>query len=256
MNYLSLCCILKDENQYLPEWLDYHRKVGVEHFYLYDHESSVPVSRVLAQQITEGIVNVTRISGKAAQFPAYKHCLEHFGKDSKWIGFIDMDEFAVPKETKDLRDFMKNFEKVGGLGMNWLVFGSSGIKERPESQLKSFLKRTEKTARVNRHIKSFVQPEHVASIGPDPHHFIYKRGYFCVNEKNQWVQGPFSPNSTERCQLNHYYLRSEAEWREKMTRGRADGTGDRIWNEFVEMDKIANVVDDTEILKHINPVEK
>jgi hypothetical protein len=253
MKELSLCCINKDENCYLPEWIAYHRKVGVEHFFIYDHESAVPLAHTLAREIAEGVVSVTRVTGRAQQFPAYRHCLEHFGKQSKWIGFIDMDEFVVPKETRDLRQLLAKFEQFGGLGVNWLIFGSSGLLTRPESQLRSFVKRTENSATDNRHIKSFVQPEHVSSTGPDPHHFIYKKGFFCVNEKNQLVRQAWSPNSTERVQLNHYYLRSEAEWREKMARlvqgGRADGVPPRRWEEFVEMDKIANIVEDREILK-------
>ena len=39
MDYLSLCLICKDENDYLAEWLDYHILAGVERFYIYDDDS-------------------------------------------------------------------------------------------------------------------------------------------------------------------------------------------------------------------------
>ena len=34
--YLSICAIYRDEAPYLVEWIEFHRLVGVEHFYLYD----------------------------------------------------------------------------------------------------------------------------------------------------------------------------------------------------------------------------
>ena len=43
MNYLAICAIVKDENDYLPEWLDYHFRLGVEKIYLYDDDSLIPV---------------------------------------------------------------------------------------------------------------------------------------------------------------------------------------------------------------------
>ncbi len=37
---LSICGIMKDEGPYLVEWLEFHKLVGVEKFYLYDNSSS------------------------------------------------------------------------------------------------------------------------------------------------------------------------------------------------------------------------
>lgn len=37
-NY-SICLIIRDENEYLKEWLEWHINQGVEHFYIYDHDS-------------------------------------------------------------------------------------------------------------------------------------------------------------------------------------------------------------------------
>ncbi|WP_369598480.1 glycosyltransferase family 2 protein, partial [uncultured Muribaculum sp.] len=37
---VSLCLIFKDEEPYLKEWIDYHILIGVDHFYLYNNNSS------------------------------------------------------------------------------------------------------------------------------------------------------------------------------------------------------------------------
>ena len=34
---IAICLICKDENQYLEEWLNYHRSLGFNHFFIYDN---------------------------------------------------------------------------------------------------------------------------------------------------------------------------------------------------------------------------
>lgn len=34
MAYLSICATFKDEAPYIPEWIEFHRRVGVDHFFL------------------------------------------------------------------------------------------------------------------------------------------------------------------------------------------------------------------------------
>ena len=38
--YSSICAIFKDEARFLREWLEYHRLIGIEHFYLYNNFST------------------------------------------------------------------------------------------------------------------------------------------------------------------------------------------------------------------------
>jgi hypothetical protein len=74
MNYLTLCCIAKDETLYLKEWVDYHTLLGVERFIIYDNESTIPIRQSLADYLTDEYVTVIDVQGKGAQIPAYGHC--------------------------------------------------------------------------------------------------------------------------------------------------------------------------------------
>jgi hypothetical protein len=38
MNYLSALAIFRQEDPWLNEWLNYHIHVGIEHFYLLNHD--------------------------------------------------------------------------------------------------------------------------------------------------------------------------------------------------------------------------
>ena len=44
MKYAALCCIAKDEDAFLKEWLACHSLMGFEHFIIYDNQSSRPIA--------------------------------------------------------------------------------------------------------------------------------------------------------------------------------------------------------------------
>ena len=45
--YLSVCAIYRNEAPYLAEWIEFHRLVGAERFFLYDNGSTASGSSVL-----------------------------------------------------------------------------------------------------------------------------------------------------------------------------------------------------------------
>jgi hypothetical protein len=247
---LALCCIVKDEDEYLQEWMEYHLKIGVQHFFIYDNESKKAVSDTLKTLSLSQFATVLRIYGKAKQVKAYNDCLSRHKQSCHWIGFIDVDEFIVPKSTKgDLIGFLEEFRKFGGLGINWLVFGSSGhIKRTNQSQLESFLFRSETSFPINRHVKVLVQTKYVKrSIGA--HSFSFIDSYSCVNENGVPVTGSYSDVSVDKIQINHYYCRSLEEYQRKIERGLADTSRrKRKIEDFHNHDLHANRVEDREIL--------
>ena len=55
---LAVCAIFKDCAPFLKEWIEYHRMLGVEHFYLYDNSSTDHPETVLAHYVSEEVVTV------------------------------------------------------------------------------------------------------------------------------------------------------------------------------------------------------
>ena len=49
---------IKNEGGSLAEWLEYHLRVGIEHFYLYDNNSNDGTRRVLQPYIDRGLVTL------------------------------------------------------------------------------------------------------------------------------------------------------------------------------------------------------
>ncbi|QES90520.1 glycosyltransferase family 92 protein [Rhizosphaericola mali] len=256
--YISICCIQKDENEYLLEWIDYHQKIGVEHFYIYNNDSQISPKPLLRKHLKSGLVTLINIPGKNQQLNAYNLCIQKYGSLSKWIAFIDIDEFIVPKSTNgNLREFLEKFEDYGAVGVNWLIFGSNGHKVRNgESVINKFLKRSAGSTLINTHIKSIVQPKYVLR-NDNPHFFWYLDDKFCVNENYEKINGPFSPHSSEKIQINHYQCKSEEEYMDRIKRGCADGRPDVYkMQSFFDVDKIANEVIDESAVNIYNKLKK
>ena len=41
---IGVCLIIKNENEYLEEWLTHYRSLGVDKFFIYDNNSTIPIT--------------------------------------------------------------------------------------------------------------------------------------------------------------------------------------------------------------------
>lgn len=128
---VSICAIFKNEEHYLSEWIAFHKIVGVDHFYMYNNNSDDNYLSVLQPYIESGDVTLIDWPYNQAQMQAYKHCISNYKEETIWLGFIDLDEFVVPKETDTIYDSLRPFEKNrGAVMLYWKLFGTSGRLDR------------------------------------------------------------------------------------------------------------------------------
>lgn len=90
MKYLSVVAVMKDELRNLPEWLDFHRRVGVEHFYLYDNNSTDGTWGYFKDEEFED-VSYFKTDMDMCQMSCYFNALTAFRDQSRWMAFIDLD---------------------------------------------------------------------------------------------------------------------------------------------------------------------
>lgn len=219
--YLSICAIYRDEAPYLLEWIEFHRLVGVEHFYLYDNESTDAHRELLAPYIDSGAVTLTEWHVFPGQMAAYEHCLEHHRDDSRWVAFLDLDEFLFSPVGLTLPEVLAEYEAWPGVGVTRMVYGSSGHETKPPGLvIESYVQR----AWTPHSIKSVVNPAEVSSVH-NPHTFSFRSGFAVDETKTLIDEPPYHFTVSRSCSLlriNHYPTKSESEWEAKLTRPRAD----------------------------------
>jgi hypothetical protein len=240
---VGICAIIKDCNEsYLKEWIEWHQLIGVDYFFIYDNESQHPIKNIF----NDKHIIVTDFSGSVQQLPASQDCIKQQKKKTQpvcdWIAFIDDDEFIVP-ECSNIKTVLNEYKKYSGLGINWLTFGSSGLKYKTEEkQILKFTKILDNENPLNTHIKSIVKPTHVEEF-TSPHSMRfenfklnkYLNRYFkgfrkyirpkgiCVDIENNMIPYAFTKKPIHyKMWIAHYYLKSEEEFKFKISRGRAD----------------------------------
>jgi len=257
MDYFAICAIVRDEENYLDEWVRYHRAVGVERFHIFDNQSKVPVVETLKEFVDSGLVKVTPVQGFPVQLPVYSHFIKEEKSAAKWVAFIDVDEFIVPVRHADVKHFIRPYERFAGVGVNWMTYGSSGHRTPPKGLvIENYLRRADKSAPENQHIKSIVQPEFVEDAEYTPHHFRYKAGWHAVNEQGEKIEEFSHPHSSELIQLNHYFHKSLEDFQNKLKRRRADGGPDYSMQLFEEREPSFNAIEDRTILRFVPRMKK
>lgn len=210
---LAACAMFQNEAEWIKEWIEYHKLVGVQHFYLFDNGSTDNFLSVLFPYILTGEVELYQfpIVGQNQQdyLVIQKHLINQsiqMAKNkAKWLAIIDLDEFIVPMKNNELRVVLKKYEKFGGVYANWLMFGTSHVEKIPQGIL--MIEALNHCA-VGPVItgKSIVRPERVEAC-TNPHYMRYKEPYYQVNTNKTRFEKNNCPVAGDQLLIFHYYTR-------------------------------------------------
>ncbi len=224
---VAICAIARNEGPYLLEWLAYHRVIGVEHFLIFDNDSTDGMSQMLKRLSGEGwleVVSWPDQPNRSAQEPAYTAGIARLEGRVRWVAFIDLDEFIQPLGCDTIQAVMTDYQGVGGLLLPWRIFGSGGRMEPGEGLvMERFTRRAPDRHPTNALVKSLLRPELVTRVGV--HTSALSQG-FLVDEHFSVAGTHGDPDrhvvvNAKRLILNHYFCKSWKEWEIKRNRGQA-----------------------------------
>lgn len=204
------------------------------------------------------MVEYTYYPGKNRQNYAYNDAVDKHKYDVKYMAAIDLDEFLVPENTGTIDDFVQILESrndIGGIGVHWCCFGSSGYKIAPiGGVLDNYLYRASDDFEDHIAIKTIFNPRRVIAV-PNLHFAIYRHGFNNVNEELEVIKGACDLHIVyDKIRINHYFCKSEEECRKKIERGKADVDGKYSWSQFLRYDR--NDVYDNTILRIRDSLKK
>lgn len=243
----TLCGVLlaRDSAENIAEWLDFHRRSGLEHVYLYDNGLGNAALEVICDphftEFTTVIPFLTprhpgRTRLEASSEPdlsrtaptvtfqqlAYWHAITNYGSRWRWMTFIDSDEFLFPVLSDDLRVALEDYSDLPGLVTFWSMFGFSGHETPPlGGVVANFTRRS--VFPVFAKTKVIVDPRNVSTIWNQ--HLIGDRLFdeqrrpvthsdLVQTRSNGRPAGTYIPTH-DVFRLNHYYTRSRSEFRAK-----------------------------------------
>ncbi len=252
--------IFKNEAPYLDDWLTFHHAVGVEHFHMYNNFSTDDYQSVLQPWIDRGLVTLYDWPMKAGQMQAYADCLERVKNKTRWLAFIDIDEFLFSPGTRDIRQVLKQYEDLTGVFVYWVLFGSSGHQQRPTgSALDAYTWHLDlHSANTEVHPKGVTGKARQGKTIFNPR-IIKKLDHCCpipwhgavLDEKRQ-LPPRFTKTPTvswDVLRINHYWSRSIEDIHDKVSRGQAKNGNARNLEKFLFREGQLNKVEDHTIQK-------
>lgn len=213
---VSICCVFQNEKEWLKEWIEFHKLVGVDHFYLYNNLSTDEYLEILTPYLLIGEVELFDYPKKpftvADQKVIYNHALELSRGHGQWIAAIDTDEFIVPLETKHLCPYLDHFsDNIGSVEINWVTFGTSRVKrlKKGELMIERLILRAPVDASVNVWTKTIARCS--ATIGWDNAHTCsLKKGFENFKAISCDVNGiPENESAIAQIRIHHYIWRTE-----------------------------------------------
>lgn len=210
---LAVSMMFQNEAEWLREWIEYHRLVGVEHFYLFDNGSQDHFMEVLEPYIEKGIVEIYHFpqvgSNQEEYLSIQKHLMMqsiHLAKyKAKWLAIIDADEYIVPIQANTVLQVLKKYENYGGVYVNWLCFGTSHVEKIPSGVL--MIEALTHCAATPVSVgKSIVRPERVENC-TSPHYMKYKAPFYHVNTEKKSFENNNCPLADKQLLIHHYYTR-------------------------------------------------
>ena len=138
-----ICSIVKNEEAYLDEWIDYHLGIGFEHIYIYDNTDNYDLGHGwldrrprLRQRVT-----IQSHPGIGQQVHVFQNCVKNHAlkHGHRWVGHFDVDEFLVLRSHTSVVPFLSEYCKQGALSLNWhFQTWSNRLQYSPEPVTKRF----------------------------------------------------------------------------------------------------------------------
>ena len=211
----------------IAEWIAHHLLIGFDKIVVFDHLSKIPIQSVIKNNFNKKL-QVIRVDGSGnIKLTLMQRALDIADKENhSWMLYLDADEYLNLNKFNNVKCLLTAFKEADSIGVNWLMFGTSGFKEQPKGLITENFIRSE--LRLNSHVKTFVRPSAVVRTN-NPHFFVMINKSRCYSVNGiRMPMGPFNnqplPFIKAAAYIAHYYTQSEDEHLRRKTRILDDGS--------------------------------
>ena len=197
-----ICVIVKDEHQYIEEWVDYNLKLGFDKIFIFEDSNSKSHKDVLSnykdfveiKSYDELNLKDPNFGGSKHQIALFTWFIKNHNYKNEWCAFIDPDEYIVFKDNYTLDQIIEKYKYTPGIYLNWVIYGANGHIKRPEgSVMDNYTTLCDQWIQPKFKLKSFINFNHYCGKPFDVH------------------KAPGLVECTN-VQLNHYFTKSWEDW--------------------------------------------
>ena len=152
---VGILSIIKNEHDYLDEWIQYHLDLGVDKIYIFEDVGSeshsdicskydkVVLSSVLSlydesyrDELTR--IKINHIDRFGCQVKFFKDALDYIkaNDDLDWVSYIDTDEFITLADDDDnLHDVVSYYKDYSLVILQWQNYNANGHIHKPAGSM-------------------------------------------------------------------------------------------------------------------------
>lgn len=222
---IAIAAIVKNEAEYLLEWIAYHRVIGVSHFLIANNDSTDDTPVLLKRLQSLGLVTTIdfpTIGEKKPQLPAYQKLTSLCPASIDLIAFIDADEYLTIMGDAHItlnpvvNQLFAN-PSTAAVAMNWACFGSAGHLFRDEGMvIERFQRQSTKKFTANLNYKTMVRRHSIINFR-NPHHVNISEGDYLNSAGDPLLFDDKKPGVSKalvwnNIRVNHYVTKSLEEF--------------------------------------------
>lgn len=145
--------VIKDEHEYLDEWIKYHIDLGVDHIFIFEDIDSdshkeitekygdkvtlANISSILSERKMNKAIMFKSVNGRNPQHLYYSSGISYikrkYRKKYNWCFVIDNDEFiTLEDENKTLSDVFEPYVDYDAFTLQWECYGANKHVKKPD----------------------------------------------------------------------------------------------------------------------------
>ena len=184
---------VKNEKR-LIEFINYYKKLGINYFIILDDNSKYPVNKMLLDNNIDKNIFTVLMTGNRSFWNIYCTA-QHFDnevfpvlkeKNIDYILYVDADEFLFLNKFDNMNDLINHYSPFDSLKINWLLFGSSKLKENTSDSIINTFNLSSEF--LSSYIKSLTKVSSIDTTtikSKNPHAFNIKKNGISKNILNE-----------------------------------------------------------------------
>lgn len=229
-------CILtlvKNEQDYLDEWIKYHLDLGIDHIFIFedtDSKSHKDITDKYEQVTLKGVLGVFEDEDEKNKAIRYKEtrevnpqhiylktCLRYIKKtyDYDWCFVIDVDEFITLENPSDLlKDVISLYDDFDAFLLQWKCYGANGLVKKPDYNKTSVIDTFTKLAEGQIEDKDDARIKTCYNLQKYKDEYFFNQhkpslsAHFCKTDFNSYLYRP----CYDKIYIRHYITKSWEEY--------------------------------------------
>lgn len=244
---------IKPSTYLLPDWIDYHRRLGVDMVYIFDNHAEEDLSLTYEGRSD---VEVVYWPFERSQVQAFVYSMIALRARCEWLLGIDADEYVMiglgegdefTTGPRPLKQYIWSLAgKFSEISFQWVLMRNSDYEKRPLKAVPEAY--THRTAKLgSRALRKTVASTDEDWIGASPHFRISRRPHRVFRDK---TGDAFPREPYDVAKVVHYIHRSWEEYQEKVRAGRANIMNQRSISSILDMQRLGDEDNKKKYMRH------